>query len=116
MRLLRPKESSIPPTKASISLKKNNTIKTKETKNSLMATPDELFLFELNNIFIETKKPMAKNGFLDPYINITTEPIIAAISASLFFESKYAFNCQSTDKSSTFDIVIEYVLQSEVVL
>lgn len=49
-----------------------------------MATPDELFLFELNNIFIETKKPMAKNGFLDPYINITTEPIIAAISASLF--------------------------------
>ena len=67
-------------------------------------------------ILIETKKPMAKNGFLDPYINITTEPIIAAISASLFFESKYAFNCQSTDKSSTFDIVIEYVLQSEVVL
>ena len=49
-----------------------------------MATPDELFLFELNNIFIETKKAMAKNGFLDPYINITTEPIIAAISASLF--------------------------------
>ena len=53
-----------------------------------MATPDELFLFELNNIFIETKKAMAKNGFLDPYINITTEPIIAAISASLFFLSR----------------------------
>lgn len=68
-----------------------------------MAAPDELFLLELNNIFIETKKTMAKNGFLDPYINITTEPITAAISASLFFESKYAFNCQSTDKSSTFD-------------
>ena len=81
-----------------------------------MATPDELFLFELNNIFIETKKPIAKNGFLDPYINIITEPIMAAISASLSFEPKYAFNCQSTDKSNTFDIVIEYVLQSEVVL